>query len=434
MRRAIIILAVLLLPAAAWAADVYYIEENFDGETGYFYEGEIGETVFTRSPEDGYYEIDAMHSETGSLSALTDAFGNYTVSVDLQFYDSMVSDEIYAGLVFHYQEDPSGRASFYLFTVFPDGYYCVWLVDRENRRTYVHRLTQTSLVNPAGPNSIKVIAEGTRFELYLNGMLLDSFRDASLRKGGVGMFTSAGTRVRFRSFRWRINEEEYDARIEEGGVFGFVRKHELPAVFRDDFTRKRWLEGESAGARFAYSEKHYVIDNARGDTMAVSYRTDPVVSSGLLTVVVARAQGEKGNGYGIAFRFSVQDEQPSYYAFIVARDGTYKLFKNQDGVATPLCDWLEIPFAVDFDRPQLIGVAYVEERDGALRIFAGLNGRQLQAFTDATPLGAGGFAMIVAPRLNVAVSEIRLVDFAGNEQLALEALDTVYGEKNDDAG
>jgi len=178
VRRAIIILAVLLLPAAAWAADVYYIEENFDGETGYFYEGEIGETVFTRYPEDAYYEINAMRSETGSLSALTDAFGNYTVSVDLQFYDSMVSDEIYAGLVFHYQEDPSGRASFYLFTVFPDGYYCVWLVDRENRRTYVHRLTQTSLVNPAGPNSIKVIAEGTRFELYLNGMLLDSFRDA----------------------------------------------------------------------------------------------------------------------------------------------------------------------------------------------------------------------------------------------------------------
>ncbi len=434
MRRAVLILTVMLLPVAAWAADVYYIEENFDGDSGYFYEGKMGDTTFTRYPEDGYYEIDAMQSKKGSLAALTVAFESYTASVDLQFYDSIVSDEIYAGLIFHYQEDPSGRASFYLFTVFPDGYFCVWLVDRENRRTYAYRLTQTPLVNPAGPNSLKIIAEGTRFELYLNGMLLDSFRDTSLGRGGVGMFASAGTRARFRAFRWRIREEEYEARMEEGGVFGFVQKHELPAAFRDDFTRKRWLEGGFAGARFSYSEGRYAIDNTKGDTMAVSYRTEPVAKAGFLTAVVASVEGEKGNGYGIAFRFNVQDEQPSYYAFIVARDGTYKLFKNQDGVATPLCDWLEIPFDVDFGRPQLLGVAYVEEPDGALCIFPGLNGRPLMAFVDTMPLEAGGFAMIVAPRLNVAVSEIRLVDFAGNEQLALETLSAAYREEDENAG
>jgi hypothetical protein len=248
------------------------------------------------------------------------------------------------------------------------------------------------------------------------------------------MFASAGTRARFRAFRWRIQEEEYEARMDEGGVFGFVQKHELPAAFRDDFTRKHWLVGESAGARFSYGEGRYVIDNTKGDTMAVSYRTEPVADAGLLTAVVASAEGEEGNGYGIAFRFSVQEDQPSYYAFIVARDGTYKLFKNQDGVATPLCDWLEIPFDVNFDRPQLLGVAYVRQPGGTLLMFPGLNGRPLQLFADTVPLSVGGFAMIVAPRVKITLSEIRLVDFAESEDMALEALSATYREDAENAG
>jgi len=434
MRLAVFFLAILMTPVAARAADIYYVQEDFDGETGYFYEGKIGDASFSRNPEDGYYEIDAMKSSTGSLSALTDDFESYTASVDLQFYDSIASDEICAGLIFHYQEDPSGHASFYLFAIFPDGYYCVWFVDRENRRKYAYRLTQTALVNPAGPNSLKVMVEGTRFELYLNGMLLDNFRDASLKRGGVGMYASAGTRARFRAFRWRIQEEEYEARMDEGGIFGFVRKHELPAAFRDDFKRKHWLEGESAGARFSYSEEHYAIDNTKGDTMAVSYRTEPVVDAGLLAAVVASAEGEKGNGYGVAFRFSVKDDKPSYYAFIIARDGTYRLFRNKEGVVTQLSDWLEIPFDVDFSRPQLLGIAYIRQPGGTLLMFPGLNGRSLQLFVDTVPLSAGGFAMIVAPRVKVAFSEVRLVDFAGNEDVALETLSAAYREEYEDAG
>ncbi len=433
-RIAILAMLVLALAGAAWAAEVFFIQEDFDGEAGYFYEGAIGDTDFAYNREDAYYEIDAMRSDTGSLSALTDAFENYTISVDMEFYDSIVSDKIYGGLVFHYQEDPSGRASFYLFSIFPDGYYCVWLVNRESRRTYAYPLTETSLINPAGRNSLKVISEGTRFELYLNGMLLDSFRDLSLDKGGVGMFASAGARVRFRAFRWRVREEEYEARMEEAGIFGFVREHELPVVFSDNFTSKRWLEGQSAKARFGYREGRYEIDNTKGDTMAVSYRAEPVAGAGLLSAIITDVEGEEGNGYGIAFRFSLHDKKPSYYAFIVARDGTYRLFKYADGTATPLCGWQEIPFAVDFSRPQLIGVAYVPEAAGTLRIFPGLNGRALEPFVDTVPLEPGGFAMIVAPKLKVTLSEIRLVDFADSEELALETLSALYREENDDAG
>ena len=85
MRLAVLLLAVLLTPVAARAADIYYIQEDFDEEAGYFFEGKIGDTSFTRYPGDGYYEIDAMKSETGSLAALTVAFENYTASVDMQF-------------------------------------------------------------------------------------------------------------------------------------------------------------------------------------------------------------------------------------------------------------------------------------------------------------------------------------------------------------
>jgi hypothetical protein len=130
----------------------------------------------------------------------------------------------------------------------------------------------------------------------------------------------------------------------------------------------------------------------------------------------------------------VQNEQPSYYAFVIARDGTYRLFKFLHGTAIPLCDWLEIPFDVDFNRPQLLGVAYVHQPGGTLLMFPGLNGRPLQVFVDTVPLADGGFAMIVAPRVKVTVSEIRLVDFTESEELALEALCAVYREEGENAG
>ena len=66
-------------------------------------------------------------------------------------------------------------------------------------------------------------------------------------------------------------------------------------------------------------------------------------------------------------------------------------------------------------------------------MFPGLNGRPLQLFVDTVPLTAGGFATIVAPRVKVAFSEIRLVDFAESEDVALEALSAKYREDAENA-
>jgi len=206
------LVAALTVSLRASAAEVYYISEDFSSETGYFYQGTIGETAYAYHPEGGFYEIDARKSKTGSLAALTEQFSAYEASVSLEFHDSIVSDDIYAGMVFHYQEDREGRASFLLYAVFPDGYYCVWLVDRESRRQYVYRLTRTQLVNRGGQNTLRVVARGTHFELYLNGRFVGEFSHNALNRGGVGLFASAGTQARFRSFRWRVNEEEFGER------------------------------------------------------------------------------------------------------------------------------------------------------------------------------------------------------------------------------
>jgi hypothetical protein len=413
-------LVLLAWAAAAQAALTEFARDDFSSDSGQFFQGKVGASQFSYKPEGGYYEIDATASDTGALTALTEEFSDYEAAVDLQFVGIAGGKDPYAGLVFHYSEE-DGASSFYLFAVFPDGYYAVWQVNRESERTYAYKLTHSPLVNPAGPNSLKVRARANRFEFYLNGRMAGEFSTRTEGVGGVGLFASAGTRVHFRNFVWRVEEEEYHSRMLEGGAFGFVRRQNLPAAFSDDFSRRLWPQGESAGAKFSYTGNGYRIDNTKGNTMAVSYRTQPEVSSGLAALVVSSAAGEAGNGFGMAFSFQLREGYPSYYALIIARDGTYKVFRNEGSTATTLLDWQDIPFEVDFAQPVMLGAAFVRTDDG-LRIYPGVNGRALTGCVDGNPLPPGGFAMIVAPLVTVVADRVMLYSFDGMEKTVLGEL------------
>ena len=162
--------------------------------------------------------------------------------------------------------------------------------------------------------------------------------------------------------------------------------------------------------------------------MAVSYRTEPVVKAGMVSAVIASSEGEAGNGYGIAFCFTMQENQPYYYALVIARDGTYKVFKNEGGAAQQLTDWVEFPFAVDFNRPQLLGASFVRD-DIGMKIFLGLNGQMLDEVIDPNPLDFGGFALIAAPQVLIKVSGVNVFSFEGKEKEALDALTGALKEK-----
>jgi hypothetical protein len=410
------------------AADTYFVQEDFTSASGVLYQGNVGDATLAYHPEGGYYEVDNLKGETGVLATLTDSFSAYELSADVEFYQTNVSADAYAGLVYNYQEDENGKASFYLFAIFPDGYYCVWSVDKDNRRTYVQNLTATPLVNQVGRNTLRVKANASQFEIFLNGQPLAKFRDYAQDHGGVGLFTSGGTKTRFRAFRWNVDEAQYTRKMEQGGAFAFVKEQGLPSVFADDFKTPSWLVGTSGKAAFAYKDSRYVIDNVSGQTMAVSYRTEPVVKAGMVSAVIAGSEGEAGNGYGIAFCFTLQDNQPYYYAFVIARDGTYKLFRNEGGAAQQLTDWVEFPFAVDFNRPQLLGASFVRD-DIGMKIFVGLNGQMLDEVIDPNPLDFGGFALIAAPQMLIEVSGVNVFSFEGKEKEALDALTNALKEK-----
>ncbi len=412
----------------ATAADTYYVREDFTTASGVLFQGNVGDATFAYHPEGGYYEVDNLKGEIGVLATLTDSFSAYDLSTDVEFYQVNVNADAYAGLVYNYQEDEEGRASFYLFAIFSDGYYCVWSIDKDSRRTYVQNLTATPLVNRVGRNTLKVKADASQFEVFLNGQQLANFRDYALNHGGVGVFASGGTQTRFRAFHWNVDEAQFVRRMEQGGAFAFVKEQGLPSVFYDDFKSPSWLVGTSGKATFAYEDNRYVIDNTRGQTMAVSYRTEPVVKAGMVSAVITSSEGEAGNGYGIAFCYTMQENEPYYYAFVIARDGTYKVFRNEGGVAQQLTDWIEFPFAVDFNRPQLLGASFVRD-DIGMKIFLGLNGRMLDEVIDPNPLDFGGFALIAAPQVLIKVSSVNVFSFEGKEKEALAALTGALKEK-----
>ncbi len=440
--KAATIILVVLASSAALAASGIYVQDDFAGNERFFFQGTLGDSTYTYHSKQGFYEINAMKSKSGALATITDAFSRYEVSAEAQFYDAAPQATTYAGIVFHYAEDERQRASFYLFAVFRDGYYGVWRVDREAKRSYVFPLKKTELVSPADFNRIRVRADGSRFYLYLNGIFVGEFQDHTLNAGGVGLYASGGSIARFRSFRWRVAADEATGQIPANGPFGWLPSHDYEGVFQDDFRQKLWREGESGTADFTYTDTGYEIDNSRGTTMALSYRSRPIADEGIVLVVFKKAEGSERNGFGLGFAFDAASGAPSYYAFVIARDGTFKLFKTSDGVSEVLLPWQELPFEVDFERPVLLAAGYLREGSG-LRIIVGVNGKPLASILDEKPLQPGGFALLAAPLVRTTVSAVTLLALTEKSQEVLRnKLDawlktqtaTLEGENENKAG
>lgn len=420
--KATLLLLAALMSGIALAAPGVYVEDDFSGDERYFFQGTLDDGVYTYHPEEGYYEINALESKSGALATITDRYSCYEVAAEVEFYDSAPRATPYAGIVFHYGEDERGRASFYVFAVFSDGYFGVWRVDREEGRSYVLPLKQTDLVAPASSNRLRIQAENSRFHLYLNDLFAGEFQDRALDSGGVGLYASAGSIVHFRRFRWLVEADETTGEVPANGPFGWLPYREYQVLFRDDFKQRLWREGELGEASLKYTDKGYQVDNSRGTTMALSYRSEPVADEGVLLALFRDLKGEERNGFGLAFAFRGSPGLPSYYAFVVARDATFKLFKTKEGSSEVLLPWQQLPFEPDFERPVMLAAGFIRELNG-LRIVLGVNGRPVASRLDEEPLPAGGFALLAAPMLCATVSGVNLLTLDGSRESFRAKLD-----------
>ena len=195
----------VLLPAQRAAAAEWqtYLAENFDSPETMFYAGQAGEAFY--SVEDGRYIIDGLNTESDSLSALTDGMYYYYAEASCEMLQSTAGDLAFCGLVFHYNKKTQGKLSYYVFYVYGDGYYGAKRVIGDQVEI-VLPLTRTTELVGGRPNTLGVDAQGTRFDLYINGKYVDGFTDVRIDGGGFGFYISKHSKAAFDDFTVKVEQ------------------------------------------------------------------------------------------------------------------------------------------------------------------------------------------------------------------------------------
>ena len=228
---AVLLSAVVLLLAGPAAAAEWqtYLAETFDGAETMFYSGQAGEAFY--SVDDGRYLIDGLGTGSDSLSALTDGMYYYYAEASCEMLQSSAGDLAFCGMVFHYNKKTANKLSYYVFYVYGDGYYGAKRVIGDQVEI-VLPLTRTTELIPARPNTLGVDAQGTRFDLYINGKYVDGFTDVRIDGGGFGFYISKHTKAAFDDFVVKIEQRGgLQPAAEPNSVEGAI----APEAAQDDF-------------------------------------------------------------------------------------------------------------------------------------------------------------------------------------------------------
>jgi len=94
-----------------------------------------------------------------------------------------------------------------VFYVYGDGYYGAKRVIGDTVDIIIP-LTPTDLLDIYGANVLGVDAQGTRFDLYLNGRYVDGFTDVLIDGGGFGFYISKLSRSSFDNFTVKIERRD----------------------------------------------------------------------------------------------------------------------------------------------------------------------------------------------------------------------------------
>ncbi|MBN2081588.1 hypothetical protein JW859_05190 [bacterium] len=196
---AIVMLALAPAVAGEWQT---YLAEDFSGSQTMFYTGQAGEATYALDDQ-GRYLIDGLATSSDSLSALTDNLYYYYVEAQCQLLNTNAGELAFTGLIFHYNKNIPGKLSYYVFYVYGDGYYGAKRVIGDQVEILIP-LTPTDQMDLYGVNVLAVDAQGTSFDLYLNGRYVDNFTDVHVDGGGFGFYVSKNAQAAFDNFTVKV--------------------------------------------------------------------------------------------------------------------------------------------------------------------------------------------------------------------------------------
>lgn len=237
---ALVALTVVPVKAAEWQT---YLSEDFSSTQTMFYTGQAGEAQYSID-EMGRYVIDGLNTGSDSLSSLTDNLYYYYLEVQCELVRTIAGEQAFTGVVFHYNKSIPGQLSYYVFYYYGDGYYGAKRVIGDQVEILIP-LTPTDALDMYGVNVLGVDAQGTSFDLYINGRYVDNFTDVRIDGGGFGFYVSKYARAAFDNFSVKVERrpggrDEVNAPLmnsnvadEGGSADEGYRDYQFPEIPKD---------------------------------------------------------------------------------------------------------------------------------------------------------------------------------------------------------
>lgn len=301
------------------------------------------------------------------------------------------------GIVWRANEDGD---AYYVFTVTQDGRYNVALY-KDDKYTDLIPYTASPLVNTGDtPNRFRIVAQGDRFEFYLNDSLIGSAVDGSLTSGYVGTFfynKEPNVRVAFDE----LKVYTFDAALTPTPTPApLVLDWDADFVTDCDLT-----EGDNASRQYGCEDGEYVMLHKEPATR-YSY-AGKVYDDAEIQAEGHWVDGTGDYEYGIIWRAATDGD--SYYLFVVTGDGKYDVARYQDDKYTDLIPYTTSPLVNTGDTPNRFRV--VAQGD---QIELYLNDTHVGSVTDAnlTDGYVGYFFQNSEPNARVAFDELKVYTFA----------------------
>lgn len=311
----------------------------------------------------GAYHVSVAVTNTVSWGIADLAVSDFLVEVDATHVAGPLDNEM--GVIFRYQDGDN----FYAFMISSDGYYRFEkLVDDEWEQ--IIKWTQSSVINTgAGSmNRIGVLAQGTRFRLFVNNVLVGEAEDDTFASGDIGLavgsFGEGGIEIAFDNIDlWEVESAPAPTPTPRAtatptsratatptptpalpafdpaeilGAIDDIRSAET--IFSDDFRQSsgKWSLKSDENASFKIASRALVIEVMRDNWLGWS-TLDETVGDFYAEVDAALIQGPEDSEYGVIFRYLDAD---NFYVYAVAA-GSYSLWKLVDDEWYAIVDWTD---------------------------------------------------------------------------------------------
>lgn len=304
-------------PSSDYGGEVL-LSDDFSYYTGSLIENEICKI------KSGKYVMDYQKDE-GKLywSWTGESFSDFTYSIKATKISG--PDKWGYGLIFRVQDVDNG----YEFAVSGLGDYYVGKVEGGTYQDILKWTVNNAINKGNATNILQITAKGNTLSFYVNGTLLTTVTDSTFSSGRVGTLAYA-----------QVLTEFDDLKVEGAATapptsYTPISTNISSKSSYDDFSAVNLFPDNSKVCSSRYEKGEYVFRYTEKGSCYVWILDD--YSDFTISVKARKMKGKDLQGYGVIFRLDEQNN--SYYDFIVSGNGDYSIGKFINGEFTELTPW-----------------------------------------------------------------------------------------------